>query len=672
MSRPQRRQPAQAPAFPPGTHEALARIAAGDVLPGLDDLVRALRPVRGLPANAGIVALCHLLEHYPAYRGALREVLRRYLGDGSAAGLYAESGILANTGFFTELGRRITGKLLPPPRDDSLRGVVGALFDGGEHADWLEQVSAADWQALYAALHLEEDAAGWQQGWQALLDGIDMLSVRVAALGIEPELLRHYRVPRDRHNPFLAQNTEVQAWLAQVRTALQDGDAAMPDCGQVEVLLDQCGRAADSVRRSARRTGASFALTFLLRRLEQSLSRMRSLLELVGRRSDPSPEAIGARLAFAVSLLVDEGRAHDIREHLRDNSELVALQVTEQASRTGEHYVTSSRADYFHMLRAALGAGGIIGVMALIKVLTAQAHLPPLLEAIAFSLNYGLGFVLIFVLRFTIATKQPAMTAQTIAASLAPAPGSRHADVEAVSLLVSRVARSQFIAVVGNVALALPVALLVTWAAVVLLGAQAPVEKSAVLLQELHPWQSPALFHAAIAGVWLFVAGLIAGYVDNLAAYERFGDRVRRLRWLHRLLGSERRDRFAGWLEDNLGGITGNFLFGCMLGSTGFIGHILGLPLDIRHVTFAAANLSIAFVGSDFAVPLAVLALAFAGVLLIALVNVTVSFSLALLVALRARGQRVDNAPQLLAAIGRRFRQSPAAFFLPPRDNAAR
>src|SRR5690606_18594300 len=140
--------------------------------------------------------------------------------------------------------------------------------------------------------------------------------------------------------------------------------------------------------------------------------------------------------------------------------------------------------------------------------LLAGMHLPPLIEALAYSLNYATGFVIIYLLHFTIATKQPAMTAQTIAAQLA---SGRPADVDAVALLISRVARTQFIAVLGNVLLAMPVALAVTML-VVWLGADAPAHKSAQLVADLHPLDSPAIFHAAIAGVWLFCAGIVSGY----------------------------------------------------------------------------------------------------------------------------------------------------------------
>ena len=44
-------------------------------------------------------------------------------------------------------------------------------------------------------------------------------------------------------------------------------------------------------------------------------------------------------------------------------------------------------------------------------------------EALPVSLNYGLGFVLIHLLHFTVATKQPAMTANAIAASMGDSRG---------------------------------------------------------------------------------------------------------------------------------------------------------------------------------------------------------------------------------------------------------
>lgn len=649
-----------------GMHEALAAIAG---LPADDDprdalaaLLASLREAEQRQAGSGVAALCHFLDHYPAFRQALRRLLCRLLGDATAPHVYAGTGILANTGFGTELARRLIGKILPPPRDASLRGQFQALFVDDEDRAWLAAVPMDNWLALVGALRFAGDDAcpGGGDGRaplrEALVEALDILSVRVAAVGVEPELLRHYHVPRAHNNPFLAQNAEVQRWLEATR----GGETA--DARQLEVLLAQCAGVADQVRRAAHRDGASFRLTFVLRRLAQLLARMRTIIGLLAARDDDAPAAVRARVAFALELVLAEIDDHGVRDHLRDGSELVALQVTEHASRTGEHYVTVDRREYVAMFRAALGAGGIIGVMALVKTLLAGLHLPPLVEGLAFGLNYALGFVLIYLLHFTIATKQPAMTAQTIAAQLA---SGRRSDVDAVALLVSRVARTQFIAVLGNVLLAMPVALLVTLLAV-WLGAVSPAAKAPVLIGDLHVLASPALFHAAIAGFWLFCSGLLSGYVDNLAAYERLAERVRAMRSL-RALGEDRHRRLAHWLEDNVGGIAGNLFFGFALGLTGFVGLILGLPLDIRHVTFAAANLAIGWVGSGMALPAGVIAVSLLGVVLIAAVNVAVSFALALWLALRARGRGFGNLPALVAALWRRFRLAPLAFVVPPR-----
>ena len=643
-----------------GPHEALKQIAAGDAPGGLESLFVALRRFESRTAGSGIDALCHMLAVYPDLRAALRTQLRTLLGDGTAASLYSEAGILANSGFFSELGRRLLGRLLPAPRDAALRGQFGSLFESGDDETWLARLAAEDGVRLLRALQITEDHGNWQPAWQNLLDAIDLLSVRVAAMGVEPELMRHYRVPRSHNNPFLAQNAVLQEWLAAMRSGSAGSDTA-----PAAVMIAQCRDVTERIRRSARSRGASLHLTYLLRRLQQSLSRMEGLLSLASGRGSDADEVLAQRFLFARELALAEGNVHDIGEHLRESTELVAILTTESASRTGEHYISETRAEYFAMFRSALGAGGIIGLMALVKMGTATLHLPPLLEALAFGLNYATGFVLIYILHFTIATKQPAMTAQTLAASLT---AGRRADVNAISLMVSRVTRTQFIAVAGNVLLAMPVALLATLALVFSTGSATPAAKAPHLLADLHPLASPALFHAAIAGVWLFVAGIVNGYVDNLAAYERLADRVRRMRWLERLAGDGRRERFATWLEENIGGITGNVFFGFALGLTGFVGAMLGLPLDIRHITFAAANLSIAVVGEQFALPLASVLIAGLGVLLIGLVNLAVSFSLALWVALRARGQHIPNTAAVLAAIGSRFRGNPREFFWPPRE----
>jgi len=242
----------------------------------------------------------------------------------------------------------------------------------------------------------------------------------------------------------------------------------------------------------------------------------------------------------------------------------------------------------------------------------------------------------------------------------------RHNLHELAELTVN-IFRTQFIAVAGNVLVAFPVAAALAWWW--LQGGEplASPAKAQTLLTDLDPFRSLALFHAAIAGVCLFLAGLISGYYDNRAVYRQLAARIEQhpgLQWL----SGQRRQRLGRYLEHNLGALAGNFYFGLMLGSIGTLGIIFGLPVDIRHVTFSTANLAFAAVTPGLALPLSVFLTCLLGVGLIGAVNVLVSFSLALLVAMRARGVRFREWGALARLLWQRLVCRPRDFFWPPSD----
>jgi site-specific recombinase len=320
------------------------------------------------------------------------------------------------------------------------------------------------------------------------------------------------------------------------------------------------------------------------------------------------------------------------------------------------------------MLRSAAGAGFIIGFMAMLKIFASYLRAAPLVEAFLFSLNYSLGFMLIHVLHFTVATKQPAMTAARIAAELHSRDG-HSLDLESLAELIAKVMRTQFVAVLGNIMIAFPMAYLLAWGYFYLHGQHfVTPEKAGHLLHDIDPLHSLALFYAAIAGVCLFVAGLISGYYDNKAIYARIPARIAQLRWLRRVLGETRLKKFAAYIENNLGGLMGNLYFGILLGSMGTVGFMLGLPLDIRHVTFAAANFAIALFSLDNVMTWQTAVTSTLGVLSIGTVNLLVSFSLALFVALRSRQVSFTQGPALLKALLLRFAAAPLDFILPPKN----
>jgi site-specific recombinase len=679
------------------------------------------------PAQA-VRTLTQLLKGNPDQAWALRRYITTLLEKRRHTSLYSDIGILSNDGFVTELKSRITYRFLPPALEDLyLTDALDQVLYRQDDYAWIREVPDEDWMALFNVVADAPAPLDANPGrarvvtLKGLLDAIRTLSCRVCALGLEPRLVHSYSQIEDFDSPFLMQNIEVNRYLDEYARYL-NGEIARPDDARhLLVMLDQCEDVVLKIRRLALTIGTSIALTYLLVALQQSIDRLQKLLFLVdvpdeeesapgagatqallGEIAATTPQAAGsavtataapvtitlqgdiayaaepakpaltprerAVIELAEELIEAHNTKYQVMNLVRDNVDLLARNVTENASRTGEHYIAEDRKDLRRMWVSSSGAGFIVGFMALFKILLGYLRMPPLVEAFLFSMNYSLGFVLIHMLHFTVATKQPAMTAQRIAASLHRSATGRGIDVDRLAELVNKVFRTQMVAVLGNVLVAFPVAWAIAEGVRRYTGHHLvdPI-KALHLLNDIDPLNSPALFYAAVAGVWLFVAGLISGYYDNKALYTRMGQRVQQLRGLRSLIGAQRLARLGGYVENNLGGLMGNFFFGILLGTTGTVGFLLGLPIDIRHITFSAANFATALVALDYQMTVPQLINATAGVLLIGTINLLVSFGLALWVALRARKIRFKRGILLVQALGRRFAYSPIEFFLGPK-----
>lgn len=635
------------------------------------ELIDAIRPPRRSGVDTAVSALralSFLISQNPDLRAGLQRGLNALFSERPAQSLLTGAGILPSTGFFSEASRRIGHTLLPEVVDNAqLRGVLCRLFPFKGDAEWVGSVEDTVWiECLNSLYPADADASDTPPLPNTeLLQAMCTLSYWIAASGLEAELVRLEPNLSRYESPFVALNGETLAFIA----ASNSGDAS--DDSHLHVLIAQCHDWLNRIRRQAMRFGTSIPLTFRVRRLRQLLQRLGRLLD--ANLALQTPIAAGRDwrplIALFKRLVKAECLRNDLGTYWRQHLSLLALRITENAGKAGEHYITSGRSEYFALLRSALGAGIIIAAMALSKTLLSKLNLAPLIESLAFCLNYGLGFVLIHLLHGTVATKQPAMTANAIAASLGESKG-KLTDLANLVDLIARTVRSQIAAIVGNICFAIPTAVLLASLFPLLFGSTPyDVDKAAHLLAEVQPLHSLALFYAAIAGACLFLAGLISGYFDNLAAYDDIPARIAQLPWARRIFGEARMRRVAIYIGDNLGALAGNFFFGFLLGGAGTLGILVGLPLDIRHVAFSSANLGFALVGSDFAPNWELFAWASFGVLLIGAMNLAVSFALALFVALRSRRISFAATPRLIATLAKHFLQHPGHFFLPPKNS---
>lgn len=661
-------------------HSAIARLQL---------LVSALRPRRGASDEqiaAQFDSLLKLLEREPFITARMREALAEVLQGTRQTSLYAESGSLPERGFVAELMRRINHSILPDLSDhEDLQGVVSELITRSDAA-WIAAIDDESWLQLAQMLTAPEHTGPAPQAQhlphvlEELLDSVQLLSLRIAARGLDSEMALLDPTLLENESAFSAQQIECLRWLGAYRTRYLSAptNAAQPnsqadlegDYKHLCVLWQQCLDLVDKLHRRASRLGTSMHLSQTLATLRQKLERINALADLAMHELQCrcQNQAFCARIEhihLMKALLAGEAGRNSVRALMRDTGSTLALRVTDNAARSGEHYITESRSDYYALFRSAFGSGLIIAIMTLQKIFIMDAHLPALTEALLVCLNYGLGFVFIHIIGGTVATKQPAMTAAAIASTLGQ---SSDKNMASTAQLIARTSRSQLASVLGNVGLAIPSGAAISVLLLYFTG-KLPVDADAsvAMLTASHPWLSGSLIFAATAGFCLFLSGVVSGYYDNLNAYNRIPERIRQWGRRHPRIPAKTVEGLACYIDAHLGALMGNFLFGFMLGGVSSLGHMTGLPLDIRHVAFSSAQLGYALAGSGFSPAWGLFCMSALGVALIGLTNLLVSFALALWLAFRARQLQPRLYLKLLQTVWALFKAEPRRFFFPPK-----
>ncbi|GHG69650.1 recombinase [Alishewanella longhuensis] len=609
--------------------------------------------------------LLETLQQNPAEGQHIANSLLRWLTSVHLYPALVSLGVFSRRGFFRELSSRLYEKVMPAPRDlTELKDVLAEIFKEIGFAD--EEIVEGPTQfAAFSEYFLSVVCAEALQQFERHLHeealcALEMLSVWIAAEEMEPDLMRLDKRLNNIDSAFIALHRELNLLVVHARKRQQDPELSPYDCAHYHVMVAQCYEQIDRLRRRAAAAGSTVAVAHLLERLEQTLSRIEQLVTLVTAEQAESLRHLSLQLS---EQLIDTSREKkSVRALWRSSTQLLSKSISVNKSSHGEHYIARDKSQYLGLIASAAGAGIIIACMALLKIYIESLTLPAFTNALLVSLNYGLGFVLIHILGLTVATKQPAMTAASFAAEVEKGENGRAAHKKLASLLLD-VNRSQWAAVWGNVSVAVLTASAIALAFWFWQG-EPLLDETAVSyqLKAVSPWHG-SLFFAAVAGIWLFCSGIIAGFFENRANYLDLKLRLYHHPLLKKILPDRPRQTFANYWHDNYGAFAGNFIFGILLGMTGYLGYLLGLPLDIRHVAFASANLGYSTVSGELG-PFSFL-FYLVMVLLIGFVNLWVSFTLALTVALRARGTRIGKFSLLLKSVQEQIKQNPLNLFLP-------
>ncbi len=627
-------------------------------------VVAALRPGDGITSEQKITYLTTRLEQEKQLRAAMQQMLAGLLNRRDCYSLFTQVGILNSAGFFPELARQMKHIILPPlPDKRSLEFVIRQAFNKrGDHL-WVRSVPDALWVKLFGFLSFDMDKKAPELG-RYLSNALTVLSYRVSSLGLEEDIHSNISSDANLTSPFLEQN----AVMLQLIQAFQHKNQAYVNEKAILAirLLHTCTGILQTIRKSSERYGTSLSQTYLLVRTEQQITRMLHIISLL-RDDDPVETSLQASVRFFKDIIESENKRNSIRELVRKNTGLVAYQIAEHKGNTGEHYITNTRREYGVFVLSAAGGGAIISFIALIKTLLHHVDMASFWEYFLYGTNYAVGFLLLQITHTTLATKQPAMTASTLASYLDERKQNRP-SVQNVAYSFVLVWRSQTASFIGNLMIVFPLSWLLAYVYELIFGHKltAPAESQGYLDSQ-NPLVSLAWLYACFTGVFLFLSGIISGYVDNMVRFRNVPGRIRAHPALKMLFKPERRNRIAAYIDENLGGFAGNIALGFFLGFAPLIGKSLGIPFDIRHITISTANFAFGLQGLNNNLPVMELLVVIIGVLGIGFLNFLVSFGLAFWVAMRSRGMQIRSYAYLLRLIFRYFRKHPFDFFWPPR-----
>ncbi len=615
---------------------------------------RGARPEES-DATRRLRLIARAVNDVPAMRDRLLRTTDVLTKSGSAHRALTQLGIPNARGLWEETTDRLSRALLPTPQEpDDLGESLARLFTKRKHALWLSELEDDLARSLGAAL-----APAFASMKETAREAIVILATTVSALGLGRDI-------RDRSPP------------CPVRESPFFRLSRMEPTSEMRELTTECRAVLPVVRENLEQAGVSLDVVYRLDVIEKSLTRIEALLGALD-SNDRDHLVTGARLVGQLALArLDDRRIREVgRTHLR----LLARKVIERNGQSGEHYITTTRVEWLKLLLSAGGGGFLTAGTTVLKFLIKWAHFPPLIDAMLASTNYALSFLFMQLLGFTLATKQPSMTAAALADSIkivddpnAPRMSrhdghARSYDLESVVSMIAAMFRSQIVSIIGNLSFVIPTAIAIDLAHLKLTGHHfLDADTSTHVLEAFHITHSGTLWYASFTGVLLWLSSLGAGWFENWVVYRRIPQGIADHR-LKRIFGK----RIMRWLGDQVAkksaGIGGNVSIGFLLGMVPVLGPLLGLPIDVRHVTLSTGSATFAAMalgGSTLTSPEFLGAAA--GIASMGVLNVLVSLVLALAVALDAREVTWGTRGRLLVAVLKRLVRSPLEFLVPPKN----
>ncbi len=576
------------------------------------------------------------LKNNEEIKNNFRDYLFILFSNKSFAKALTDANILSENAFFPELKKRISYKFLPPVEDENTISYIisKVLFNPKSDSDYIKNIKPEDGSEFFKLMEIE-NISTLPKVKKELLISANILALRSVGNALEAGITKMVPEYKNFDNPFVALQSELDSLIGRFK---KDKDLQIDskdiDYKQIKIYLQQCLDFVDKAFKNACKFGISSKINQSLLKIRQQLKRIQDIIPILV--VDTEEDILTNSKNLVSNTLKYNSHRNNIRELIDDSTRLISHLITSHTAETGTHYIATSPKEYLKMFWKASGGGIIVGFLCIFKMMMSYSHGSEFSHAVLYSLNYAFGFIIIYLLGFTLATKQPAMTAATMAKVLSDE-SSSDKNYKEFANLVAKLSRTQFIAFVGNVLWSFPVALAIIYGMDWFLEKNFAAVKADKLLKDLNPIESKAILHACIAGFFLFISGIISGNISNSSIFNQIPERISQSPFLNQVIGAKNSKKLSDFYTKHWAGIISNFWFGIFLGVIAPLGVFLGLDLDIRHITFSAGNFALALYGKGFDIDTYTFTISLVTIFLIGAFNFIVSFGLSMLLAFRSR-----------------------------------
>ena len=604
------------------------------------------------------------LKNNEEIKNNFRDYLFILFSNKSFAKALTDANILSENAFFPELKKRISYKFLPPVEDENTISYIisKVLFNPKSDSDYIKNIKPEDGSEFFKLMEIEKIST-LPKVKKELLISANILALRSVGNALEAGITKMVPEYKNFDNPFVALQSELDSLICRFK---KDKDLQIDskdvDYKQIKIYLQQCLDFVDKAFKNACKFGISSKINQSLLKIRQQLKRIQDIIPILV--VDTEEDVLTNSKNLVSNTLKYNSHRNNIRELIDDSTRLISHLITSHTAETGTHYIATSPKEYLKMFWKASGGGIIVGFLCIFKMMMSYSHGSEFSHAVLYSLNYAFGFIIIYLLGFTLATKQPAMTAATMAKVLSDESSSEK-NYKEFANLVAKLSRTQFIAFVGNVLWSFPVALAIIYGMDWFLEKNFAVAKADKLLKDLNPIESKAILHACIAGFFLFISGIISGNISNSSIFNQVPERISQSPFLNQVIGAKNSKKLSDFYTKHWAGIISNFWFGIFLGVIAPLGVFLGLDLDIRHITFSAGNFALALYGKGFDIDTYTFAISLVTIFLIGAFNFIVSFGLSMLLAFRSRKVNFGELTIIYKTILKYFIKNPLRFFIP-------